>query len=372
MGICLFLILPFSLLSQNDIRYRWINPVEDNRIEFSGQGWSHDVLASPYDRLPEESKKSVRDPVWNLSRYSTGIYLTFSTDAKEIQVRYGVSGSLQLLHMPATGVSGVDLYSGDASGENWIWCPGRYHLADTITYTCNNLNTRTSKDGQIYNYRLYLPLRNSVQWMEIGVPEEAVFSASPKESKKPVVVYGTSIAQGGVASRPAMAWTNILQRSLNRPVINLGFAGQGRLEPEVVRWVNEIDAVLFVLDCLPNLTSEKSFPEQELKSRVKTTVKSLKEQHPLTPVLLTEHAGYSSEWNSRESYDRVRKVNLWQKEAYEELKREGVKEIYLLSKDEIDMCMDCTVDGTHPTDLGMEYYAKAYDRIIRKILYGTP
>ena len=56
----------------------------------------------------------------------------------------------------------------------------------------------------------------------------------PVRRDKPVLVYGTSIAQGGVASRPGLAWTALLERKLDRPVINLAFSGNGRLEPEVL------------------------------------------------------------------------------------------------------------------------------------------
>jgi GDSL-like Lipase/Acylhydrolase family len=96
-------------------------------------------------------------------------------------------------------------------------------------------------------------LYNSVQWMEIGIQEGTLFNPLPTRKEKPIVVYGTSIAQGGCASRPGMAWPAILGRKLDRPLINLGFSGNGRLEKEVIDLMIEIDAKLFVLDCLPNL-----------------------------------------------------------------------------------------------------------------------
>ena len=85
----------------------------------------------------------------------------------------------------------------------------------------------------------------------------------------PIVVYGTSIAQGGCASRPGLAWTNILGRKLDRPVINLAFSGNGKLEKELIELLSEIDASLYVLDCLPNLTSPEYYSTGELKKRIR-------------------------------------------------------------------------------------------------------
>lgn len=361
-----------GLFAQNQQEYQWIDAAKDDRIRFEGQGWSHDVMASPFDRLPATAEKDVRKAVWNLSRNSAGIYLTFSTDASEIRVRYQVAGGIQMPHMPATGVSGLDLYMENVSGEQLTWCAGRYHFGDTVSYTFTDLHSRHGSGASARTYRLYLPLYNSVNWLEIGISSENDFYTVSSESKKPVVIYGTSIAQGGCASRPGMAWTNIVQRNLNRPVINLGFSGNGRLETEVVDLIKEIDASLFVLDCLPNLTNHETFPEDELKKRVIESVKTMKAKYPRTPILLTDHAGYPNERFSENAYVRVKNVNQWQQEAVEQLRSEGIKDLYILSKSEIDMCMDCTVDYVHQTDLGMEYYARSYLRVINQILHGAP
>lgn len=350
---------------------QWVDPVKDNRFNIEGQGWNHDELASPFDRLPIRAEKNVRDAVWNLSRSSAGIYIVFTTDASEIQIRYQVGGSLQMPHMPATGVSGLDLYM-DSNSEIPVWCAGSYQFGDTITYSYTDLHSRSGSEGTARTYRLYLPLYNSVKWLQIGISEQSSFYSSAPVEKKPVVVYGTSIAQGACASRPGMAWTNIIQRNLNRTVINLGFSGNGRLEPEVMELISEIDASVFVLDCLPNLIHSEKYPEEELKNLIRNAIQVLKRKYPRTPIVLTDHAGYPNERFSETAYTGVHQANKWQHEVVDQLKKEGVDDLYLLSKSEIDMCMDCTVDYVHQTDLGMEYYAKAYLRILNKILHGAP
>src|SRR5690606_5312217 len=108
--------------------------------------------------------------------------------------------------------------------------------------------------------------------------------------EKPVIVYGTSIAQGGCASRPGMAWTAILERKLGIPMINLGFSGNGQLEKELIDLIAEIDASVFVLDCLPNLGG---FKPEEVNKRILASVNTLREKHPKTPIILTDHAGFT-------------------------------------------------------------------------------
>ncbi|MNY72400.1 hypothetical protein D3C86_2109530 [compost metagenome] len=49
------------------------------------------------------------------------------------------------------------------------------------------------------------------------------------------------------------------------------------------------------------------------------------------------------------------------------MKTRGVKNIYLLTKAEINQDVNTMVDGTHPNDIGMMRYAEAYEKIIRKI-----
>src|SRR5437867_1827923 len=61
-------------------------------------------------------------------------------------------------------------------------------------------------------YLLYLPLYNGVSSVEIGVPRANQLhkaDARPAERQKPIVFYGTSITQGGCASRPGMVHTAI-------------------------------------------------------------------------------------------------------------------------------------------------------------------
>jgi hypothetical protein len=149
-------------------------------------------------------------------------------------------------HMPATGVSGVDMYAKNSVGD-WLWLRGRYSFGDTIQYNFFEINPKDTYHENGREYHLYLPLYNSIKWLEIGYEDGTHFEPLPIRPEKPIVVYGTSIAHGACASRPGMAWASILERKMDRPLINLGFSGNGRLENEALDFISEIDAVLYVL-----------------------------------------------------------------------------------------------------------------------------
>lgn len=308
-----------------------------------------------YTRLPESARQVVREAVWNLSRNSAGLYLQFTTDSPEITVQYEVAESHAMPHMPATGVSGVDLYNG--RGER---CWGSYSFGHPIAYTYREL----PDTAQATTYTLYLPLYNTVRELKIGVREGSVFEFVPRETQLPIVVYGTSIAQGACASRPGMAWTNLLQRMTERPVVNLGFSGNGRLEPEVIGYVTSIPAALYVVDCMPNMY----VPEDSIYTLVMNAVRQFRQTRPETPILLVEHPGYASRQTNAAKRGEDERADRAQRRAFADLRKEGIKGLHYLSRRDLRMPADGMVDYIHPSDYGMEAYARAYHRAVEKIL----
>lgn len=336
---------------------KWWDPVKEH-YEFQGQGWPGEV-EHPYDRLPARAKKDVREVVWFKSQQSTGLVINFCTDASFIHIRYKVKDEFAFEHMPATGVSGLDLYALDKKGK-WSWPGVEYIFSDTVQYFYNNLAAGADK-----TYYLYLPLYNRVEWLEIGVPETAQFTALPWNNKGSVVIYGTSITQGGCASRPGMAWTALLGRKLQKPVVNIGFSSNGQLEQPVANLISELDANIFILDCMPNMGS---FSEEEITTRLVATVKAIRSKHPQTPIIVTEHADATINLMNTSLDKSFKRVNEIVSRAFKKLKAASFKNIYYLSAKEIRLDNECTVDGSHPNDLGMERYASAYEKLIKKVV----
>jgi lysophospholipase L1-like esterase len=157
---------------------------------------------------------------------------------------------------------------------------------------------------------------------------------------------------------------------LDQPFINLGFSGNGQLEQPVIDLMNEQDARLFVLDCMPNLVDQNKFPREEVQKRIVTAVKSLQTNHPATPILLVEHCcGLAGSNIDTALTKRYKAASAVLAETFDEMKKEGIPNIFLLTDKAIGFDGENTVDGTHPNDIGMMKYADAYEHIIRQIIH---
>jgi hypothetical protein len=295
-----------------------------------------------------------------LSEQSAGLCVHFVADTPSIDVRWVLRAERDLPHMAATGVSGVDLYGRDAKGQwRWIACgrPG-----DEIE---NKATLAKELPPGKREYRVYLPLYNGVKSVEIGLPPDAVIAKSDNAAlaKKPVVFYGTSIMQGACASRPGMAQSSIIGRRLERPIINLGFSGNGKMEIEMARLLAEIDAAAYVLDALPNCDAK------ETAERTEPLVQELRRVRPDVPIIMVEDRTYAdAPWVPSRWERNVTSRNAY-RAAYERLVASGVTGLtyveggQLLRDDGED-----TVDGSHPTDLGFMRYADILTPIIEKAL----
>ena len=212
-------------------------------------------------------------------------------------------------------------------------------------------------------YLLNLPLYNGVSSVEIGLPKDAeLWKIGEKDDDcKPIVYYGTSITQGGCASRPGMSAASILSRRLNKTIINLGFSGNGKMEVELATLLGEIDASMYILDCMANM------PLELVKNRVVPFVEILRKIRPEIPIILVE---------SREAprdflYSYNTKFGKWQayRFAYEELMAKGIKNLhYINGINQVGSDGEGTVDGSHPTDLGFWRQADFFEPKIRSIL----
>jgi lysophospholipase L1-like esterase len=325
-----------------------------------GKGWAD--TARYFDRLPAKAEKTVRSAVWNLSRHSAGMLARFETDATSIHVRYSLlSGGLAMPHMPATGVSGLDLYARDDQGRDRWLAVARPSAQQVKAQLVSGVDPLPDSRPRLYT--LYLPLYNGVESLEIGVDAKAEFRPLPPRTDKPIVFYGTSIMHGACASRPGMSITGILGRRLGRPVINLGFSGNGRMEAEVGELLAELDACVYVIDCLPNMAADA------VAERAEPLVRQLRKARPDTPILLVEDRTYTYAPFRKSARDRHATSRAALRKAYENLVAAGVQNLYYLEGDVLlGDDGEAATDGSHPNDLGMVRYADGYEPVLRKIL----
>lgn len=324
-----------------------------------GRGWSD--VARYFDRLPARAEEIVRKPVWELSRHSSGMLARFEADAPVISARYKLTAErLAMPHMPATGVSGLDLYARDERGRDYWLGVARPQSQQVEAELAKDIDPRITGERL---YTVYLPLYNGIESLEVGVPEDSAFRPVAPRAAKPIVFYGTSIMQGGCASRPGMSISGIVGRRLGLPAVNLGFSGNGRMESALGELLSELDPAVYVIDCLPNMTGEM------VAERAAPLARQLRAARPETPILLVEDRTDADAWLYEHRRDRHRARRTALRAAYEALRSDGVAGLHYLAGDGLlGLDGEATTDGSHPNDLGMMRYADAYEKVLRRIL----
>ena len=326
--------------------------------QFSIIGKYHDE--KNYVRFPQQYKNTLRKEVWDLGQHSAGISIRFRSNASTIAVRWTVMNDSNLPHMPATGVKGVDLYA--YVNNQWQYIRTGFPKGKT-----NEAVLLPDGDATFREYLLNLPLYDGVDSLQIGVNRDAKIT-NPADNhlmdKNPVVYYGSSIAQGGCASRPGLVFTNVLSRKLDRSFINFGFSGNGRFETSVGEAMSEIDAALYVIDCNPNTDVELIY------DRTIALVQLLKKHRPNVPVLLVEgFENESSYFNKSTSKKNVLEKQKELKRGFDFLRNSNVTKLhYQEGKGLIGYDHEGTVDGIHPTDVGMMRIADKLLPVIKGIL----
>ncbi|WP_254053490.1 SGNH/GDSL hydrolase N-terminal domain-containing protein [Singulisphaera sp. GP187] len=327
-------------------------------FEIEGRGWAK--TSGPFDRLPDSAKSKVTQLAWDLSKESAGVCIRFVTDASAVSVRWSLtSGSLAMPHMAATGVSGVDLYARSADGSWRFVGNGRPHKQE------GNLGKFEFPEGPKTRREclLYLPVYNGTKSLEIGAAPDAILEKAPPRPetlRQPVVVYGTSIVQGGCASRPGMVWTSILGRMLDRPIINLGFSSAGTMEVPVAEPLAELDPAAYVIDCTWNMGDSA----EVYRDRVTKLVQTIRKARPDTPIIFVGQSLFRPEGHPT---DLTRRLEA----AVQSVQKEGGKGVILVpGRDLIGDDGEATVDGVHLTDIGMARQALALLPIVREAVSG--
>ena len=349
-----FLLLGSTLaaLSQDAVKY-----TDASAFPVFGKAYSDE--GPRYRRFPQILEGVVREPLWNLSTNSSGLYIRFRSNAPAIYAQWTNTG-YHMPHMTDCGVGGLDLYAyldGEWKfvGSGFNWGGGKEHKRKMVA----------NMDPAEREYMLYLSLYDEVKTLELGVPEGYTLEQPVLESPRadaPVVMYGTSILQGGCANRPGMAHTNIIGRRLDRTVINLGFSGNAFLDLEVAQLMAGVEnPAAFVLDYVPNASPDK------IEARGESFYRILREKHPTVPIIFVEDPLFPHSVVDKAMAEEIRSKNAAQKALFEQLTAAGEKNIYYLPARGMTQPEDF-VDGVHLTDLGMVHYADHITPLLKKVL----
>ena len=328
--------------------------------DIEGREWVDEERYSWFDRFPKRAEGSVTERVWELSRATVGMLVRFSSDTNTIWLDYALSkGVFNGVNTSPIGHSGFDLYARDGAGEwRWVKSAGpRKQVAQIEMVTGLSPGQR--------EYALYLPLFNGIDSLSLGVSDGSHFKPLAPRDIRPIVFYGTSINHGASASRAGMVHTAILGRWFDRPVVNLGFSGNGRMDAAVGELMGDIDAAVYVIDCAPNMNAatilEKCVP----------LVKQLRAAQPDTPIVLVEDRRNTNSWIQPERSAHHDANHAALRQCYAELRAAGFRDLYYIEGDNLlGNDSEGTADGSHPSDLGFWRQAKVFEPILRQALIG--
>ena len=291
-----------------------------------------------YVRIPEAVGQTVSKRVNELKNYAAGGRIRFVTDSKRIAIHAICTPTATRAHMPYTCVTGFDLYA-DVEDER------RYFGTFKPAVDCNGVFedvVNTGLEGK-HTITINMPLYNCVQQVFIGIEKGAVLEAAEPLIQPPVVYYGSSITQGGCASRPGCCYEAMLHRHFMTDYINLGFSGNAKAEREIMEYIAGLDMSVFVYDYdhnAPNL--------EHLRETHERGFKIVREKHPELPIIIMTRPKY---YLSEALIARNHVI----RQTFENAKAAGDKNVYFIDGRELllpEALEYSLVDNTHPTDLG--------------------
>ncbi len=328
------------------------------RLTVEGKGF--DDTVTTWSRVSERYRGKVSEGVWNNGMMSAGVAVRFVTDSPMIFASWEAPRGF-MNHMAPTGSNGLDLYVWRE--DDWFYAGTGVPRGTTSTQDLRIwprqfgvAQEELAAEGALREYLLFLPTYSPTNALRLGVPAGSEIGPGRADrygDRKPIVFYGTSISQGACASRAGLGHVEQLRRMLDYPTVNLGFSGSGRGELVMAEMIGEIEASLYVIETVPNMSGDL------IRENTLPFLRRLRELRPETPILMvgSPNMPLNAENNG-----------LWRKE-FERARGEGLEGLHFLDGNGLYGGMDNpTTDGVHPTDLGFTMMAREYEPVLREIL----
>lgn len=361
----------FTVLAK-DCAVKWITVGLEPNIEINGLAW-FDENNSLYYRLPVREKENITNGAWLASKCPSGARVRFKTDSTQLKlsINHGMDKKSNVEfdpwlynyvkdYMSPLASRGIDLYRDEPGNMSYCLTTVPTEISKHYIHTFNIMNP----SRQMREFTLYLPVYGELAELKIGVDPNAVIQKPTEyKIKKPIVFYGTSITQGGYASRGSNSFAAIVGRRLNADIVNLGFAGSGCGEEIMAKLMTEIGASVYVVDSVANMNS------QLMKERYEKFITILRQTKPNIPVVLMTRFKYTHEYrpDTIAIYDEQHEPLF---ATYEKLKKQGDENIYLFDAATVIKPGGDhpTVDGGHLSDTGFYVIADALTPFLKKIL----
>ena len=302
-----------------------------------------------FRRMPEEVAKSVNVGVRALHANTAGGRVRFVTDSPYVAIYAKLPWVGKMPHIPLTGSAGFDLYVNNSYFKTFI---PPFDIEDGFEGV---IDFATSEKREI---TINFPLYSDVSEFFVGVSKDSLLAEPmPYKHEKPVVFYGSSITQGGCASRPGMAYESIVSRRFDADYLNLGFSGSAKGEDEIAEYIKNLNMSVFVYDYDYNAPTT-----EHLEKTHEKMFKAIRESNPDLPVIMMSRPKYFLTDEEKERFSIIEKTYL---NALEK----GDKNVYLIDGKTLmrDARDEGTVDGCHPNDWGFASMAKAVGDVLEKI-----
>ena len=336
----------------NEVQWHTLSP-----DDFEGRGWKD--TESPFDRVPAKVKDTLPE-VWKNGHSSAGMCAHFTTDSTRIRIRYHLaSEQLGEPNFNVAAFSGTALYVHDPRQKRWRWAAATPHFV--LKDRNPNYPLLEGLPRKERRYRLYLPFRNQISDIAVGIDENARWAVTPPRTDPPLVYYGTSLIHGAFVTRPGLGPAQIAARELDLPLVNMGFSGSARLEADMARLLAELDARIYVVDAYHNLTPEL------IEERMAPFLHELCSRRPGTPVLFLGAPPVLNAWLKPERLrEDERKIFLMGRIARKMKQRYA--NLHYLKGTNFYGSDDVSIDGIHVNDSAFDHMAKILIRKIRTIL----
>ena len=315
-------------------------------------------------RLPTEVAEKMSEGAVFLHTNTSGGRIRFRTDSKRIALKAFLPSTCIMPHMAVTGSCSFDLY---ADGHCISAFVPKVTYVDQFMPTFDLTNGCEAElefeDRTMRDILIHFPLYNDVTEVLIGLEKGAALEEGGSyRQQKPVVFYGSSITQGGCASRPGNNYPAVLSRWLDFDFINLGFSGNARAEEAIGDYIAGLSMSAFVYDYDHNAPTVDYLRKTHYRM-----YRTVRDKNPRLPIILASRPNTCG--SEAEIAERVEIIL----QTYERARKEGDQNIYFVSGQDILNSYDreiCTVDGCHPNDFGFFCMAKAFAPVLEKVLFG--
>ena len=308
-----------------------------------------------FHRMPYDVAKKINEGVDTLNHHSAGGRVKFRTNSPYVIIRSKEPAIYRSAHFTLCGSAGFDIYK-DVDGET-VYINSFMPPVDMKDGYESKIETGLTEESDI---TIHFPLYSRVKNLEIGIAVGSTLkTAADYKYDVPVVYYGSSITQGGCASRPGMAYQNIISRELDCDHINLGFSGSAKAEDVIAEYIAGLKMSVFVYDYDHNAPSVEHLEKTHYKM-----FKTVRTKNPELPIIMV------SAPNGRPNATWLQRRDVI-KASYERALAEGDKNVWFIDGSEMMKFPggnEATVDNCHPTDLGFRRMADVIGAIVKEAL----